>query len=153
MRTKDRTASGRIPAVVATAVLAISVGGAACSDDTSDSVEEDVRSAITDAVDVADEVSEDAVEAAARVFASEQGAQAFDEAGHGLDGDLTCTADASDDLTAVDIDCTGTTQDGGQAELTGTTSELPGLSVTELDGDFVGTVDGTEVFQTERLGG
>ena len=43
--------------------------------------------------------------------------------------------------------------DGAVAEMTGTTSELPGASITELDGDFVGTVDGAEVFRTERLGG
>jgi hypothetical protein len=53
----------------------------------------------------------------------------------------------------VDIDCTGTTVDGGDASLTGTTAELPGLSFNELDGDFVGVVDGIEVFTTERLGG
>ena len=35
----------------------------------------------------------------------------------------------------------------------GTTSEFPGLSFDELDRDFVGAVDGTEVFSTEHLGG
>lgn len=153
MNKPHRTTSGRVPRLAAAAALVIFVGGAACSEDTTDSVEEDVRSAITDAVDVADEAGEDAVEVAARLFAAEQGAQEFDESGHPLDGELACTSDASDDLTAVDIDCTGTTEDGAAAELTGTTSELPGLSITELDGDFVGTVDGTEVFQSERLGG
>jgi hypothetical protein len=61
------------------------VGAAACDDDTQDSIEDDVETAITEVVDVLDEASEDAVELAAR--------------------------------------------------------------------NFVGTVDGTEVFSTERLGG
>ena len=139
--------------ISALAATVLAVSAAACSDDTRESVEEDVESAITEVVDVLDEASEDAVELAARNFASVQGGQEFENAGHPIDGDLSCEADATDDLTAVDIDCTGTTVDGGEASLTGTTSEFPGASFDELDGDFVGTVDGTEVFSTERLGG
>ena len=37
--------------------------------------------------------------------------------------------------------------------MTGTTDELPGASVTELEGAFTGTVDGTEAFSTDTLGG
>lgn len=129
------------------------VGATACDDDTQDSIEDDVETAITEVVDVLDEASEDAVELAARNFAAVQGGQEFEAAGHVIDGDLTCEADATDDLTAVEISCTGTTVDGGEASMSGTTSELPGVSFDELDGDFVGTVDGTEVFSTERLGG
>ena len=55
--------------------------------------------------------------------------------------------------TAWPIDCTGTTADGGAAALTGTTTEVPGASVTSLEGDFAGTVDGAEVFTTQTLGG
>lgn len=149
--TTRRPAPRRTISALAAAVLAVSA--AACSDDTQESVEDDVESAITEVVDVLDEASEDAVELAARNFASVQGSQEFENAGHPIDGDLTCEADATDDLTAVDIDCTGTTVDGGEASLSGTTSEFPGASFDELDGDFVGTVDGTEVFSTERLGG
>lgn len=134
--------------------LAVMVfGAAACSDDTTESVEDDVRSAITDAVGVVDDASENAVELAARLFASEQASQEFAAVGQPIDGDLTCVADATSDLTAVDISCSGTTAEGARAEMTGTTSEIPGASFNELDGDFVGTVDGTEVFRTERLGG
>lgn len=140
----------RISALISAIVL---LGAAACSDDTQESVEEDVRTAITDAVEVIDEASEDAVELAARNFASVQAGQEFEAAGYAIDGDLTCEADATSDLTAVEISCTGTTVDGGEASMSGTTSEFPGLSFNELDGDFVGTVDGTEVFSTERLGG
>jgi len=143
--------SRRTASVLAVVVLAVSA--AACDDDTQESVEEEVESAVTDVVDAVDEVSEDAVELAARNFASMQGSQEFEDAGHPIDGDLTCEADATSDLTAVEISCTGTTVDGGDASLSGTTAEFPGVSFDELDGDFVGSVDGTEVFSTERLGG
>lgn len=135
------------------AIAALSVSAAACSDDTTESIQTDLESAATNAVDIIDEASEDAVEMAARNFASVQGGQEFEAAGHPIDDQLTCEADATSDLTAVEIDCTGTTVDGGQASMSGTTSEFPGVSFNELDGDFVGTVDGTEVFTTERLGG
>jgi len=135
------------------AVVALAASAAACDDDTQDSVEEEVESVVTDVVDAIDEVSEDAVELAARNFASQQGSQEFEDAGHPIDGDLICEADATSDLTAVEISCTGTTVDGGDASLSGTSSEFPGVSFDELDGDFVGSVDGTEVFSTERLGG
>ncbi len=134
------------------AVVALAASAAACSDDTQESIEDDVESAVTDAVDAVDEVSEDAVELAARNFASAQGSQEFEAAGYPLDGDLTCEADATNDLTAVEISCTGTTEDGAEASLDGTTSEFPGVSFNELDGDFVGVVDGVEVFSTDRLG-
>ncbi len=143
--------SRRTASAVAAIVLVVSA--AACDDDTQESVEEEVESAVTEVVDAVDEVSEDAVELAVRNFANQQGGQEFEDAGHPIDGDLDCEADATNDLTAVDISCTGTTVDGGEASLSGTTSELPGMSFDELDGDFTGSVDGTEVFSTERLGG
>lgn len=135
------------------ALAAIVFGAVACSDDTTESVEDDARSLITDAVEVADDASENAVELAARLFATEQASQEFADVGQPIDGDLTCVADATSDLTAVDISCSGTTEGGARAEMTGMTSEFPGASFNELDGDFAGTVDGTEVFRTERLGG
>ena len=42
---------------------------------------------------------------------------------------------------------------GEAAALTGTTAEIPGASVVELEGEFTGTVNGTQVFTTQRLGG
>lgn len=135
-------------------VVAIAMAGvvSACDDDDRESIEQEVESVITEVADVADEVTEDAVELAARNFASTQTAQEFEAAGHPIDGDLTCEADATADLTAVDISCTGTTVDGGDASLTGATSELPGVSFDALEGAFVGTVDGNEVFAVDRLG-
>jgi hypothetical protein len=144
-------------AVVATVLIG-------CSDSTRQDVEDEVRSvasdveeeartAVSEVADLADETARNAVELAARNFASAQGAEAFDAAGYPIDGDLSCTAEVEDGLTEITISCTGTTDDGGEAELSGSTSELPGASITELEGTFTGTVEGDEVFSTENLGG
>jgi hypothetical protein len=141
--------------VVAVAAL----GLAACGDDdeTADSIIEDVESAartvVTEAGEAIDEAGADAAEAVVRNLAAQQGAQEFADAGSPLDDDgLTCEATASDGLDSVDVNCTGTTEDGGEAALTGSTDELPGESITEVEGTFTGTVDGSEVFTTDSLG-
>ena len=126
---------------------------AACSEETQDAVKSDVESAVTDIGAAVDEASEDAGEAVARNIATQQGEEQFNNAGHELAGPLTCEATIQDGVAQIDISCTGTTKDGGAAALTGTTSEIPGASVVTLDGTFSGTVDGQEVFATERLGG
>lgn len=158
------------------AVFAVAgLTAAGCSSDSQDSIRSDVESAaseVSSAVDdavtevsqaaddavtavssAAEEAGTDAAEAAARNIATQQGEEQFKDAGHELDGPLTCEATATEDASAVDIDCTGTTKDGGAATLTGTTSEMPGASVTMLEGQFSGAVDGTEVFSTQELGG
>lgn len=112
------------------------------------------RSAITEVSAAADDAVDAGAEALARNIAAEQGEEEFADAGHPLDDDgLTCEATVGDDVEAVDISCTGTTEDGAAAELTGTTSELPGASAVELEGSFTGTVDGAEVFTADALGG
>lgn len=145
--------------------LALVTALSACGGD--DDVTDDVDGAVDDAVtdieegvddvtgavaDAIDEVGEDTVELAARNLASTHGADEFADAGYPIDGGLTCEADATDDLTAVEIDCAGATADGGVASMTGTTTELPGESLTELEGDFVGFVDTEEIFRTDALG-
>jgi hypothetical protein len=132
------------------AVAALTFAG--CSDD-SDDIESDLETAATEVGDAVGEAAEDAGEAVARNIATQQGEEQFNNAGHELDGPLTCEATVGDGVDEIDISCTGTTQAGGAAELTGTTSEIPGASVVTLDGEFIGTVDGEEVFNTERLGG
>jgi len=124
-----------------------------CSEDTQDSVEDDLDTAATEVGEAVGEAAEDAGEALARNIATQQGEEQFKNAGHELDGPLTCEATVQDGVAKIDISCTGTTKDGGAAELTGTTNEIPGASVVTLDGDFTGSVDGEEVFATERLGG
>jgi hypothetical protein len=135
------------------AVIAAILTIAGCSEDTQDSIESDVESAVTEVGDAVGEAANDAAEALARNIATQQGEEQFNNAGHELDGPLTCEATVDDGVGKINISCTGTTQDGGAAELTGTTNEIPGASVVTLDGDFTGTVDGAEVFTTERLGG
>lgn len=101
------------------------------------------------------ELLDDATEAAVRNFAAMQGSEQFRNAGHPIDdGDLTCTAEVGEGgLDSVEIECTGTTEDGADAVLSGSTSELPGASLTELKGSFTATVGGAEVFETDQLGG
>jgi hypothetical protein len=150
---------------------------ASCDDDDIDTTESDVRAEITEvssdiqdeiteasealesgsqaldeAADAVEEGADEAAEALARNLAAQFGTEQFDDAGHPIDGGLDCTATVSDGVDTIDIECTGTTEDGGAAELTGTTEEIPGLSFTELNGTFTGTVDGTEVFTADQLG-
>ena len=128
-----------LPLVVAAGLLVVG-----CSDDS--------RSEI---VDDANEVLDDATEAAVRNFARLQAEEQFNAAGYEIDDDgLACTAAIGEGgRDSVDVECTGTTVDGGEAALIGTTSELPGASITELKGSFTATVDGADVFETDQLGG
>ncbi|HWM22019.1 MAG TPA: hypothetical protein VNO51_20175 [Ilumatobacteraceae bacterium] len=135
------------------AALAAVLTIASCSEDTQDAVESDLESAATEVGEAVGEAANDAGEALARNIATQQGEEQFKNAGHELSGPLTCEATVQDGVAQIDISCTGATKDGGAAELTGTTNEIPGASVVTLDGDFTGTVDGEEVFSTERLGG
>ena len=138
-------------AAVAAIVMMLTI--ASCSEDTQDAVESDLESAVTEVGDAVGEAARDAAEALARNIATQQGEEQFNDAGHELAGPLTCEATVQDDLANIEISCTGTTQTGGAAVLTGTTNEIPGASVVTLNGDFTATVDGAEVFTTERLGG
>jgi hypothetical protein len=98
---------------------------------------------------------DDATEVAVRNFAALQGAEQLDHEGYPIDDEgLACTADVGDGgLESVEIECTGTTDEGADVVLTGITSELPGASITELKGTFTATVDGAEIFETDQLGG
>ena len=146
-------------------VALLSIGFAACSGDDADeldetaesiaeNVEEAARTAVSEVDEAVDEAATDAAELVVRNLAAEQGEQQFEDAGFPLDGQgLACEATVGDGLDSVEVTCTGTTEDGGSAQMTGTTDELPGASVTELEGRFTGTVDGTEAFSTDTLGG
>jgi hypothetical protein len=130
--------------------LSLVVGG--CSSDSRSSLATDLHNAGTDVVEAAGSATSNAAEALARNVATQQGQQQFRDAGHELSGALTCEATVQGGVAKVDIQCTGTTKTGGAAMLTGTTDEIPGASVVALDGDFVGTVDGKQVFTTQHLG-
>lgn len=137
-------------------VLAACGGDDDAVDDDVDGVVDDIEEGVDDVTgavaDAIDEVGEDTVELTARNLASTNAEEEFASVGHPIDGGLACEADATDDLTAVELSCDGVTEDGGVASMTGTTTELPGASVTELEGDFVGFVDNEEVFRTDALG-
>ena len=127
--------------------LSLALLGACGSDD------DDADDAAEDVGDAIDETAADAVEATARNIASAQGEDEFSAADVDIEGDLTCEADADDEADAVVISCTGTSTDGQDLTLEGTTDEIPGASVTELEGSFVGTADGEEVVSVDTLGG
>ena len=137
------------------AVVALSVlGVTACDDDDREDIGNAVDTLVDEAGEAIDEATRDAAELAVRNFATQQGEEQFTNADHPLDdAGLSCDATITDGVEGVDVTCTGMTQDGGAAELTGTTSEIPGASITELEGTFTGTVDGEVVFETESLGG
>lgn len=121
----------------------------ACGDDD----DEGVDAAVEDVGDAVGETFNDATEATARNIASAQGEDEFSAAGIDIEGDLTCEVTANEAADAVDISCTGTSTDGQDLALEGATNEIPGESVTELEGSFVGTADGDEVFSVDTLGG
>lgn len=126
---------------------------AGCSSETKASVSSDVRNAGTDIANGVGNVADSAAETAARNIATQQGEEQFKNVKQELDGPLTCTAKVQSGVSKIDVNCTGTTKQGGAAVLSGVTDELPGASVTQLSGQFVATVDGKEVFTTKRLGG
>lgn len=121
---------------------------AACSDD-----DDGLDEAASDVSEAVDSGTDDAVEVAARNIASAQGEDEFAAAGVDVEGDLSCEATVADEADAVEISCTGTGTDGEALKLAGTTDEVPGASVTELEGTFVGTADDEEVFTVDTLGG
>ncbi len=127
----------RSRATLVLAAVGLVVALAACSDE--------------DRNDALDDVTELAV----RNFAALQGSEQFNAAGYEIDDDgLSCTATVGEGgRTAVEVECTGTTVDGDDAVLTGVTSEIPGASITELEGDWTATVNGEQVFTTDELGG
>jgi predicted small secreted protein len=136
-----------------TLAVAAAFAVAGCSSETRDSIGDDVESAATDLDEALDESGEDATESAARNLAAESGEEQFADAGHEIDGELTCEATVvEEELSKVEINCTGVTTSGGDAVLTGATNEMPGDDFDSLEGLFKATVDGAEVFATDRLG-
>jgi ABC-type enterochelin transport system substrate-binding protein len=127
---------------VPTFVLATCLALVGCSSNTRPSVKSDVENA-----------TNSAAETVARTIATQQGEEQFKNAQHELTAPLKCTAKVQSNAAKIDIACSGATKDAKAATLRGTTSELPGASVVSLNGTFVGSVDGTEVFTTQRLGG
>lgn len=76
------------------------------------------------------------------------GAKEFKDHGYPIKDGLRCSAKATNSSgTRVSVSCHGTTTTGSAVALTGTTDDKSGKN-----GDFVGTVDGKEVFRKTCLG-
>jgi hypothetical protein len=148
MRTRSRSRLLLAPVALSVALLA------ACGDDDGDDDDNDaVEDVVQDVEDAAGEAGDDAAEAIARNIAAQQGEDEFEAAGVDVEDELACEAVVTDAADAVEITCTGTSEDGRELALQGVTSEIPGASVTELEGNFAGTADGEEVFLVDTLGG
>lgn len=142
----------RAAVLAAPAALSLALLGA-CSDDDADDAADAIEDAAQDVGDAVGEVGNDAVEVLARNLASAQGEDEFAAIDIEVDGDLTCEAAMTAEASEVDISCTGTSTDGQELAMVGQTSEVPGASATELEGTFVGSADGEEVFSVDTLGG
>ncbi|MTE20505.1 hypothetical protein F0L17_15585 [Streptomyces sp. TRM43335] len=85
--------------------------------------------------------------AAVRTAAATAGENAFERAGHTIEGGLSCTDEGSGEN--LKITCTGTTQDGQDAELTAEADRNPEIETSDgvrIEGfTIVGTVDGERV--------
>ena len=84
-----------------------------------DDVQDAANTVVSNAEEAAGDVVNDAAEAAVRNVAAQAGRAEFSDAGHPIDGELTCEAAVAGDASQVDVTCTGTTEAGGAAELTG----------------------------------
>ena len=90
----------------------------------------------------------DVDEVLVRTAASVQAQNEMLKVGAQLSGPMSCTTSQQD--SGVQVSCTGTTLDGKPAQVTGTATSLPGGSTVQ--GDFVGTVAGQQVFALKCLG-
>jgi hypothetical protein len=109
-----------------------------------DSLGEDARQRVQEAADQLRSSSKDVREATARNAVSSVAAGEFKRQGVTLDGTPTCEA-SSDKIGAYHVQCTGPTTDGRTASLVG---DDPG----DGPSNFVGSVDGQEVFRQECVG-
>jgi len=90
----------------------------------------------------------DVDELLARTASSVQGQAALAKVGAEVSGPLSCTSAQGD--SGVTVSCTGTTVEGKPVTLSGTVTSLPGGSAVQ--GNFVGSVAGQQVFNSDCLG-
>jgi hypothetical protein len=110
-----------------------------------DSVGDDARQRTQNFADQLRDGARDVREAAARNGVSSMLAGEFQRHGVTLDGTPTCAA-SSEQIGQYHIECYGPTTDGRTANLVG---DDPG---GDSPGNFVGSVDGQEVFRQECVG-
>lgn len=97
------------------------------------------------------DVVDDVTALAARNTAASAGEALFQREGFELDGDLRCESASSGGAENVSIECTGTTTSGEAALLNGDITRT-GEHGAKVQGRFVGSVGGREVFSAECLG-
>ena len=95
-----------------------------------------------------EETVEQVDEVLVRTAAANFGQQELAKAGAQVSGPLSCSTTRQDG--GVDISCSGTTVDGRPVAVTGTATALPGGKT--LEGSFVGTASGQQVFSLKCLG-
>ncbi|MCI0386327.1 hypothetical protein [Streptomyces sp. CNQ085] len=90
----------------------------------------------------------------ARNSAAEAGELALDQAGHEIDGDLTCADEGTGEN--LKVTCEGTTVEGGEARMVADAGGDPRIETeggVTLEGfTVVGTVDGEQVFRQDCIG-
>jgi uncharacterized Zn-binding protein involved in type VI secretion len=90
----------------------------------------------------------DVDEVLVRTAVATQGQVELSEVGAEVSGPPSCTSTQQD--SAVDVSCTGTTVDGRPVAVSGTATSLEGGNAPK--GSFVGTVAGQQVFSLPCLG-
>jgi len=95
-----------------------------------------------------EETVEQVDEVLVRTAAANFGQQELAKVGAQVSGPLSCSTTRQEG--GVDISCSGTTVDGRAVEVTGTATALPGGNT--LEGSFVGTASGQQVFSLKCLG-
>ena len=83
-----------------------------------------------------------------RTAASTQGQSELAKGGVEVSGPLSCQTTPDGDQ--IDVSCSGTALDGRQVTVTGTATSLPGG--TSVQGTFVGSAAGVQVFALDCLG-
>ncbi len=91
---------------------------------------------------------EQMTETLVRTAASTQGQAELADAGVEVSGPLSCQTTPKGN--EFDVSCTGTALDGRAVTVTGTATSLPGGS--SVQGTFVGTAAGSQVFTTDCMG-
>ncbi len=91
---------------------------------------------------------EQMTETLVRAASSTQGQAELANVGVEVSGPLSCQTTPTGDQ--FDVSCTGTALDGRAVTVSGTATSLPGGS--SVQGDFVGTAAGVQVFALDCLG-
>jgi hypothetical protein len=107
-----------------------------------------VLGAVTGCGDSGVKQVQDLDEVLVRTAVSVQGQAALSGKGAQVSGPLSCTSERSD--SGVEVNCAGRTVDGRAVAVTGTATSLSGGNAVK--GEFVGALEGQQVFTSQCLG-